>query len=486
MLQGRTDGRARATESHNWQDGNRLWKCGAAQDAARAAVSAAPLERQACRTCYGVGVGSRVRTLLLVAVSVGAFTASTSAQTPASCEISSQNLFVRDVMSDIYFWYRELPDVDPVTFDSPAAYLEAIRYRPLDETFSYIAPRAATEAFFSESQFVGFGFSSTFFMPGELRVTDVMPNSPARDANLARGDRIVEINGRAVEALHAAGELDGVFGPSEPGIHAEIVVVRGGTRFRARMSKRVVTIPTVSATQVYSADGREVGYVVFRNFVTPSYEALDRAFSELRARGARDLVLDLRYNGGGLVGVAQHLASLIGGARTDGQVFAEYLHNDKNASLNRVMRFEPKSHALGLERLVVITTQASASASELVINALKPFIPVFVIGSRTFGKPVGQYQVNFCDKTLAPVSFALRNANGEGDFFGGIPATCPAADDLDHQIGDTREASLREALIVVATGRCSGSQTALLQREGLLKKPSVMPAQGWQSLLNAH
>ena len=111
--------------------------------------------------------------------------------------------------------------------------------------------------------------------------------------------------------------------------------------------------------------------------------------------GVRDLVLDLRYNGGGLVGVAQHLASLIAGVRTNGQVFAEYFHNDKNATRNRVLRFEPKPHALGLERLVVITTGASASASELVINALKPFIPVVVIGSRTYGKPVGQYQVNF-------------------------------------------------------------------------------------------
>lgn len=430
-------------------------------------------------------VGSRLRALLLVTLSVGAFTTNASAQAqPASCDVSGQNLFVRDVMSDIYYWYREIPDVDPVTFDSPAAYLEAIRYRPLDETFSYIASRAATEAFFSDSQFVGFGFSSTFFTPGELRVTDVMPNSPAHDANVARGDRIVEINGRTVEALHGAGDLDGAFGPSEPGIQAEIVVVRGGTRFRARMTKRVVTIPTVSATQVYSADGREVGYLVFRNFVTPSYEALNEAFSELRARGVRDLVLDLRYNGGGLVGVAQHLASLIGGARTDGHVFAEYFHNDRNAALNRVMRFEPKPHALGLERLIVITTGASASASELLINALKPFIPVFVIGSRTYGKPVGQYQINFCDKTLAPVSFALRNANGEGDFFGGIPATCQAADDLDRQIGDTREASLREALTVVATGRCSTTQTSDLRREA--PEQRAAPAKGWQAVLNAH
>ena len=310
-----------------------------------------------------------------------------------------------------------------------------------------------------------------------------MDDSPAHDANLARGDRIVEINGRTVEALLNSGEFDGAFGPSDPGVQADIVVVRGAIRFRARMTKRVVTIPTVSFTQVYSANGGEVGYLFFRNFVTPSYEALDAAFSDFRARGIRELVLDLRYNGGGLVGVAQHLASLIGGTRTNGQVFAEYFHNDKNTSLNRVTRFEPKAQALGLERVVVITTRASASASELVINALRPFIPVLVVGSRTYGKPVGQYGINFCDKTLAPVSFTLRNANGEGDFFAGIPPTCAAADDLDHQLGDPQESSLREALTVIGSGRCSAPQARARTRE---VEPAAPRATGWQSLVNAH
>ena len=403
---------------------------------------------------------------------------------PASCDVPAQNLYVRDVMTDIYFWYQQIPDVDPVGFGSPADYLEAIRYRPLDETFSYIASKAATEAFFSESQFVGFGFSSVLLLPGELRVTDVMPNSPAREANLVRGDRIVEINGRTVESLLNSGELDAAFGPSQPGVEAEVVVLRGSGRFRTRMSKRAVTIPTVTQTRVYSADGVEVGYLLFRNFVTPSYEALDLAFSDFQARGIRELVLDVRYNGGGLVGVAQHLASLIGGGRTEGQVFAEYFHNDKNAALNRITRFEPKPHALGLERVVVITTGASASASELVINALKPFIPVVVVGSRTYGKPVGQYAIDFCDKTLAPVAFSLRNANGEGDFFGGIPPTCAAPDDLDHQLGDPVESSLREALAFIATGRCSVAPTAATREQ---RNDAKLPrASGWHSLVNAY
>jgi hypothetical protein len=135
--------------------------------------------------------------------------------------------------------------------------------------------------------------------------------------------------------------------------------------------------------------------------------------------------------------------------------------------------------------VVVITTRASASASELVINALKPFITVVVVGERTYGKPVGQYGISFCDKTLAPVAFTLRNANGEGDFFDGIAPMCSAADDLDHQIGDVSESSLREALTVIASGECSRSpDVARSARTG--DSRSKPRARGWQSIVNAY
>ena len=73
-------------------------------------------------------------------------------------------------------------------------------------------------------------------------------------------------------------------------------------------------------------------------------------------------------------------------------------------------------------------------------------MPVVVIGDTTYGKPVGQYGIAFCDKLLAPVSFALRNADGQGDFFDGFAPDCPAPDDADHQLGDPEEGSLKEAL----------------------------------------
>jgi carboxyl-terminal processing protease len=407
----------------------------------------------------------------------------------ASCSIVRQNLFVRDVMFDLYYWYQFLPAVNPALFPSPEAYLEAVRYRPLDESFSYIGSREADQAYYSESQFVGFGLSTRTTIDetsgaATMWVLQVFPESPASEAGLRRGDVILEIDGRTVSDLAATGELGAAFGPAEVGVVREIVYRRGDADpVRRTMEKRLVTIPTVSATAVVERDGRRIGYVFLRNFVQPSIAALDEAFAALKAAQVRELVLDLRYNGGGLVSVAQHLASLIGGVRTAGQVFAEYFHNDKNAFRNQILRFEDKANALGLDRLVVITTRASASASELVINALRPFIPVVLVGDTTFGKPVGQYGIPFCDKILYPVAFTLRNADGQGDYFGGIPATCLAADDLGHQIGEEAEASLAEALHYVETGSCRTPPAEAARRAR--RERIVAERDGFRQLVNA-
>src|SRR5690606_22030988 len=194
--------------------------------------------------------------------------------------------------------------------------------------------------------------------------------------------------------------------------------------------------------------------------------------------------LDLRYNGGGLVNVAVHLASLIGGALTAGQPFATYAHNDRNEFRNETLRFESlESPPLALDRLIVITTRSSASASELVINALRPFMPVVTIGDATYGKPVGQYMIEFCDKVLAPVSFSLRNANDEGDYFGGFLPTCTAADDIGRDLGDTAEASLAEAFHFLRTGECSMVQPPAARAQRMPDGP--LRATGWQAVVNA-
>jgi C-terminal peptidase prc len=316
-----------------------------------------------------------------------------------------------------------------------------------------------------------------------MRVLQVFEGSPAGEAGLGRGHRILEINGYTVDALIASGELDGAFGPSQVGVEVEMAFqTRDGQAQRARLTKRAVTIPTVSLTRVFTVDGRRVGYVFFRNFVRPSSAALDEAFAALREAKVSELVLDVRYNGGGLVDVAVHLASLIGGAVTNGQVMAKYVHNDKYRSFDEDLRFTAPDQALGLSRLFVVTTRGSASASELIINALRPYMPVVVVGDRTYGKPVGQYGIPFCDKVVAPVSFSIRNVADEGDYFDGIPADCTAGDDITHDLGDAAESSLAEALHVLGTGACSAAETT---PRPLRARDNTWRPTGWQSIVNA-
>jgi C-terminal processing protease CtpA/Prc len=403
-----------------------------------------------------------------------------------SCNALGQTTFVRDTLDEYYFWYKEMPRVAPALYDSPEAYLEAVRYKPVDATYSYITGRAANDAFYSDSQTIAVGLMLRL-VGQEYRVTEVFPDSPASEAGLERGAWVYEINGRTIADYLAKGDLGSAFGPTEIGVQVALRFRdRSGAERQATATKRLVTIPTVSLTRTFDAAGRRVGYIYFRNFVTPSTQALSDAFAQLKADGANELVLDLRYNGGGLVSVAQHLGGLIGGAKTQAQVFAEFFHNDKQKSRNSTLRFEDKPQALGLQRMVAITTRSSASASELVINALRPFIPVTIVGDTTYGKPVGQYGFNFCDKVLAPVAFQLRNAKGEGDFFSGLPADCPAADDADHLLGDPAEASLGEALYFLQNGRCSPAAASSATARALRASRSEPRATGWQSLINIH
>ena len=429
------------------------------------------------------GVSARWARPLAWAVCVLALTcAPAAAQGEPNCSAAGKNLYVRDVLTRYYLWYPFLPALDPVRYDSPEAYLEAVRYRPIDHAYSYVTSREANEAFYSESQFIGFGFS-TRVDGTTLRVLQVFEGSPAEQAGLGRGQQIISIDGRSVRALIESNQIGTAFGPAEVGLEVEVAFeTRDGVMTQARMTKRAVTIPTVSLSRVFDVDGRRVGYVFFRNFVRPSTAALDNAFAALKAAGVTELVLDLRYNGGGLVDVAVHLGSLIGGAPTNGRVMATYAHNDKQRARDEVLRFASVDHALGLSRLVVVTTAASASASELVINALRPYMPVVVVGQRTYGKPVGQYGFPFCDKVLAPVYFSIRNALDEGDYYDGIPADCAAADDITHDLGDAAEGSLGEALQVIRTGACTAAPgTGTLPQ----RAPSPSRALGWQSIVNA-
>ncbi|MCG8436137.1 MAG: S41 family peptidase [Gammaproteobacteria bacterium] len=407
------------------------------------------------------------------------------------CSIVGQNVFVKDTLEDIYLYFDRLPDIDPGDFSSPEQLLEAVRFRELDSTFSFIADQATKEAFDLNSQFVGFGFDATLVSNSDFRVTQVFPGSPAESAGLARGFRILSIDGQTIDQLTSTNTLAAALGPAQIGFQV-VFEIRdlADQDSSVTVSKAVVTIPPVRFTNVFDVGGTQVGYLSFRNFVEPAFDALDGAFAQLQQAGATELVLDLRYNGGGFISVANFLANLAGGNVPDGSVFNTFEFNEKNTDRNFELIFSNEGNALNLNRVIFITTNVSASASELVINGLDPFMDVVIIGDTTFGKPVGQLNFNFCDKTLVPVSFESKNADGVGGFFNGFAPTCPAVDDLTQPLGDPAEASLAEALNYVGTGACSvtivKATQQLLQQKANVTVPQPNSQDGWRTVLGAY
>ncbi len=386
---------------------------------------------------------------------------------PASCSIVAQNTFVQDVMLDIYLWADEVVPVDPATVASPQEMLDVLRV-PQDR-FSFMQTIAADDAFFGSGQFVGLGFRTTITAPDELRILDVFEGSVAENGGLARGDRILEVNGRPIEEILANEGFSASLGPAEVGVVVEMRwQTPGDLPVSGEFVKDVVTIPPVARTTVFDSPVGPIGYILFRNFVDTAVQDLVDAFAFFEAESVSQVVMDLRYNGGGLLSVAEVLADLMGGVAAAGQIFYTLEFNEANSFRNVSAQFKSLDQSLSLDRMVFITTGSSASASEMVINGLEPFFDVVLVGDTTFGKPVGQVAVDFCGNRLRPVSFRSVNADGTSDFFDGFPVDCAAADDIDFDLGDPAEASLAEALYYAENGMCSSG--VLFMRERPLAK----------------
>lgn len=434
-----------------------------------------------------IGSLSGVLVLLVSGCGGGSGTA-TGTQSTSSCSVTGQNQQILAIMQSWYYWNQYLPsNVNPAAYSDTTSFLDALLYQPLDR-FSFITSQAANQAFYGAGQYVGMGFSEEIVNGNQLQLTDVYPGSPAATAGLVRGGYILSIGGTPVATLIANNQLATALGPANVGVQVTLEYqAPSGTTQTVTLTKTVVTQPNVSLVQSFSAGGRKVGYFFFQNFITPSNNELQQAFAQFQADGDNELVIDERYNGGGLLSVAQYLGSLIVGNGDSGQTFATLNYNSLHTDQDQTLNFQNTTNGLNLNRVVVITTAATASASELLINALRPYIDVVTVGSTTFGKPVGENGFDFCSSVLYPMTFNMLNAAGAGNYFSGIAPTCAAVDDLGHALGDPNEASLAEALYYIANGNCGASAAAA--ERALARAAALRPAPqryGWQNLVNAH
>ena len=339
-----------------------------------------------------------------------------------------------------------------------------------DRFFSYVTTRQADDAILQEGQFVGFGFRSRI-EDGRLWLTDVYEGSPAAAGGLTRGAEITHLDSGSgfvpmSTVLEEDPELATAFGPATEGVERGMrFVPPGGAPVEAVFTKAVVTILPVPADGVRVLElpanpAVPVGYLALRTFTTTAEAPLREAYAGFREQGIEYFIVDLRYNGGGLVRIAELIGDLNGQARANSDIYLHQLFNEAKSGRNTVRRFDPQDESVAPVRIAFITTGLTASASEIVINSLAPWAEVAIVGEDTLGKPVGQsaFDASGCDLRLRLVAFRFTNSEDSGDYYDGLasnlPFACRAGDDLALRPGDPAEASTSEALAWLGTGAC--------------------------------
>jgi C-terminal processing protease CtpA/Prc len=396
------------------------------------------------------------------------------------------------VLSTTRDWYlfEDLlpPAVDTAEFVSAADLLDHLtaeaRGEGKDRFFSFLTTRAEDAALLDEGEFVGFGFRTRTDPGPRVFVLEVFENSPASEAGLNRGDEIVAVdegNGYvAVDELLDSGDtINDALGPAEAGVRRGLRLADSSAATReVSLVKRVVTIdpvPDEGGVRILPLAGTPgVGYLNLRTYISTADDQLRAAFEEFRALGIDNLVVDLRYNGGGLVSTAELLGDLLGGARETSDVMSRRLFNPRHAGSDATRLFRPQAESVAPVRVAFLTTEATASASEISVNTLQPWVEVSIVGEDTFGKPVGQsaFDLAGCEDRMRLVTFKTVNALDEGDYFDGLAPTlsfaCAATDTLNEAQGDPAEGLTAAALEWLATGTCGSlidAAAARLKRE---------------------
>ncbi len=421
-----------------------------------------------------------------------------------------ENNFLRSFSNYAYLWYDEITDRDPGLYNDTLAYFDLLK---TEATTPSGAPKDKfhftydSEEWFQLSQAgvsAGYGITWAFISntpPRELLIAYTEPNSPATNiaVPLERGARILAVNGVDINDNTQPGidTLNAGIQPSSAGEQHTFTVLDLGaeTSRDVTLTSANVTATHVQNTQVISTITGEVGYMTFNDHLAPAEQQLIDAVNQLSAhnggQGIDDLVLDLRYNGGGLLDIASQLAYMIAGpVPTAGQTFDDLQFNDKHPTTDPItgqplaptpfhtetLGFSAAAGqalpSLDLPRVFILTGPGTCSASEHIINGLRGVgVEVIQIGSTTCGKPYGFYPIDNCGTTYFTIQFRGVNAVGFGDFSDGFSPSsnptnlaevpgCPVPDDFTKQLGDQTEGRLSAALAYRDSQLCPAPATA--------------------------
>jgi hypothetical protein len=441
----------------------------------------------------------------------------------------SENNWLRSWTNELYLWFDQVTDADPSLSSTPDYFnlmktmTQDAAGKPTDK-FHFTYPTSTWETLSTSNVQAGYGVQWVLLAstpPRKLVVAYTTPNTPATAANLARGAQILTIDG--VDLVNANDQqgintLNAGISPATVGETHTFTVqdLNSATTRSITLTSQNITSKSVGdqTTTVPTSTGT-VGYLILNDFQATAEAELITAINQLQMKHVNDLVLDLRYNGGGLLDIASELAYMIAGpAGTAGRTFYTQQFNSKNPTTNPVtgtaiapIGFHNTTQgfsstgqplpSLNLGRVFVLTGPSTCSASEAVMNGLEGAnIKVYQIGSTTCGKPYGFYPQDNCGTTYFSIEFRGVNGAGFGTYPEGFSPSnsatqangatlpgCQVADDFTHDLGDPAEARLGAAVNYSLgtmcpapsgmAGTAKNQLRSLSATDGLVVRPAV-------------
>lgn len=395
--------------------------------------------------------------------------------------VATEKSWIRAWIDETYLWFNDVPSVNPTDYTTPIDYFSALKTPKTTasgrakDRFHFTSDTAAYRALSQSGVEVGYGFEPAILSPApprDIRVAYTEPASPASQAGIDRGAQVIAIDGIDVAAGSNVAGLNAGLTPTREG-EAHSFTLRapdGGERSVTLTAARITRTP-VQNVKTVSTSGGPVGYLLFNDHMATAESQLIAAVDQLKGAGIVDLVIDMRYNGGGLLDIASELAFMIASpAATTGTVFERLQFNNKNpfgfTPAQATVPFYATTRGfstsagqalpqLGLSRVTVLAGPDMCSASESVVNSLRGVgVTVNLIGGATCGKPYGFFPQDNCGTTYFAIQFQGVNQQGFGDYGDGFTPTCAVADDFGHALGDPTEARLAAALSFRETGAC--------------------------------
>lgn len=366
--------------------------------------------------------------------------------------------YLYDVMNANYLWYKTMPVVVKEDYKDPYELMDALRYEPTDK-WSRVQEY---DEFLSESKgsFVGHGIRIGLDQSNKTRIAMIFNKSPMYALGVRRGWIVKKINDTELAPIFINKDWEAysaLIGPSEAGrTNKFLFEMPDGKDSTITTTKTAFTLNTVIVSDTLKLRSGIAGHLVYDQFIPPSNQEFETAFAYFKKNNVKTLIIDLRYNLGGDLSVLQNLASYIAGSARNNKLFLNLVYNDKKSSRNASYTFKSVPSPLELTKLIVITTRSTASASENLINGLRPYLDVKTIGDYTSGKPVGMQGTDFQSTYMFwPITFSVTNAEDKGDFFEGFTPDKFVPDDITHDWNDRRELCLKEAIYYLENGSVS-------------------------------